>query len=147
MGQGDALVSFLGSFDHTVDPKGRVVVPAQYRDDFRDGGHLSLRRDHIALYGPAGWEQFMDKLRSLLAEREITRPEFNQLMAASAFVTPDSQGRFGLPPKLREMARIGDKATFVGADDYLAIHATETAPVPEADSFASLMDTFDGLPL
>ncbi|MFN8053337.1 MAG: hypothetical protein U0Q22_17980 [Acidimicrobiales bacterium] len=140
-------MSYLGSFDHAVDPKGRVVVPSAFRDDFRNGGHLSLRRDHIALYDPAGWAVWMEKLRALLAAGEITRPAFNQLMAVSAFVTPDAQGRFGLPPKLREMAKIEDKVVFVGADDYLAIYSPALQPVPEADSFTALMDAYDGLPL
>ena len=89
----------------------------------------------------------MVKLRALLADGSIARPAFNQLMAVSAFITPDAQGRFGLPSKLREMAEIEDKVVFVGADDYLAIHAPSTQPVPEADSFSALMDAYDGLPL
>lgn len=140
-------MSYLGSFDHSVDPKGRVVVPAQFRDRFRDGGRLSMRRDHIALYDPAAWEVFMDKLRALLADGAITRPAFNDILAVSAEIGPDGQGRFGLPAKLREMAEIDDRVTFVGADDYLAIYAEARRPVPEGTAFESLMDTFDGLPL
>ena len=140
-------MSYYGSYDHTVDPKGRVVVPATFRDDFRNGGHLSLRRDHIALYDPAGWDAFMTRLRELRDSGAISRPRFNQLMALSSPIAPDSQGRFGLPPRLRESAGITSNAVFVGVDDYLAIHSPATAPIPTGDDFDSLMDDFDGLPL
>lgn len=140
-------MSFFGSYDHTVDPKGRVVVPAQFRDDFRNGGHLSLRRDHIALYDPAGWDSFITKLRDLRDQGAIARPRFNQIMALSSPITPDSQGRFGLPQRFRDNADITTNAVFVGVDDYLAIHSPATAPIPAGDDFDALMDEFDGLPL
>ena len=140
-------MSYYGSYDHTVDPKGRVVVPALFRDEFRNGGHLALRRDHIALYDPAGWERFMTKLRELRDAGEVSRPQFNQLMALSSPITPDSQGRFGLPQRLRDTAGITGNSVFVGVDDYLAIHSPETAPIPAGDEFDALMDAFDGLPL
>jgi len=141
------MSSYYGSYDHSVDPKGRVVVPALFRDDFRNGGHLSLRRDHIALYDPEGWAQFMVKLRDLRDQGAISRPRFNQLMALSSPITPDSQGRFGLPQRLRDSAGITGNAVFVGVDDYLAIHSPATAPIPVGDDFQALMDDYDGLPL
>ena len=140
-------MSYYGSYDHTVDPKGRVVVPALFRDRFRDGGHLSLRRDHIALYDPEAWEAFMIKFRELRDTGVVSRPSFNKMMAMSVPVAPDSQGRFGLPARLREVAGITSNAVFVGVDDYLAIHSPETAPIPVGSDFEALMDDFDGLPL
>lgn len=142
-------MSFVGSFDHTVDPKGRLVVPSQYRDQFRAGGHLSLRRDHIALYDPAGWERFMDRLRRSYQEGAILRPEFNQIMAVSADIAPDGQGRFGVTPKLRELAEIAteSKVVIVGVDDYLGIYRPDRAPVFEAPSLDPVLDKLESLPL
>ena len=140
-------MSYIGSFEHSVDGKGRVVVPSQFRDDFRDGGHLQMRRDHIALYDPAAWQAHMEKLRVLVASGELKRPQFNQLLALSADVSPDAQGRFGLPSQLRQMAEIGYRVQFVGADDYLAIYSIANQPVPEPEIFDQLMDVYDGLPL
>lgn len=89
----------------------------------------------------------MTKLRELRDAGEVSRPQFNQLMALSSPITPDSQGRFGLPQRLRDTAGITGNAVFVGVDDYLAIHSPETAPIPAGDEFDALMDAFDGLPL
>ena len=140
-------MSYAGSYDHTVDPKGRVVVPALFRDDFRNGGYLSLRRDHIGLYDPVGWDSFITRFRDLRDSGAISRPSFNQVLALSSPVSPDSQGRFGLPQRLREAAGITTNAVFVGVDDYLAIHSPATAPIPVGADFDALMDEFDGLPL
>lgn len=140
-------MSFSGTFDHSVDSKGRVVVPAAFRDEFRDGGHLSLRRDHIALYDPVGWSRFIERLRELRDNGAITRPYFNQVMALSSPISPDTQGRFGLPQRLRDSAGIGANVMFVGVDDYFALHAPATAPHPEGDDFSAVMDQLDGLPL
>lgn len=140
-------MGFWGTFDHSVDTKGRVVVPAAYRDDFRDGGHLLLRVDHIALYDPAGWTRFIERFRELKDTGAVTRPYFNQVMALSSPVTPDSQGRFGLPSRLRTSAGIGGSVVFVGVDDYFALHAPETAPHPEGAEFAAVMAELDRLPL
>lgn len=142
-------MSFAGTFDHTVDPKGRLVVPSRYRDDFRDGGHLSLRHDHIALYDPAGWQRFLDRLRQDYNDGHFDRDEFNQILALSADVTPDGQGRFGITPKLRELAEIDveSKVVVVGVDDYLGIYRPDRAPVPEAPALASLLDKLAARPL
>lgn len=141
------MSSYYGSFEHAVDPKGRVVVPSSFRDEFRDGGHLSLRRDHIGLYDPQAWQAFVAKLRDLRDLGSISRPSFNQVMALSPPITPDSQGRFGLPARLRESAGIANNVVFVGVDDYLGIYSPETAPLPVGDDFDALMDVIDGLPL
>lgn len=142
-------MSFSGTYDHSVDPKGRIVVPSRYRDDFRDGGHLSLRHDHIALYDPTGWEQFLDGFRAQFRDGEFDRDEYNLLMGLSAEVSPDGQGRFGIVPVLREMAGIApeSKVVVVGVDDYLAIYRPELAPVREAATVDSLLHKLSKRPL
>lgn len=140
-------MSYFGSYDLTVDPKGRVVVPVALRDHFRDGGHLALRRNHVALYDPRSWEEFMDRLRDFRDQGRVPAAAFTKLTAFSTPISPDTQGRFAIPQRYREVAEISGNVVIIGTDDHLEIYAPANAPVPEGDDFAALMDLLDGLPL
>lgn len=142
-----ASSGYTGSYVHSVDPKGRVVVPATAREHFGAGSHLWVRRDHIAMYDATGWAGFMQKLRELKDTRAMSRDQFNQVLARVYPVSPDSQGRFVLPTLARTELDVRSEVMFVGTDDCFSIYPIEKAPNVEGESVDDLFDLIDTLPL
>ena len=141
------MLNLMDSFEHSVDNKGRLVLPSVHRDLYRHGGVLSLRGDHLALYDPASWTVFMERLRVLRDEQTLSRSEFNSILGSSSEVTPDAQGRIGISARIRAAARIEDKVVILGVDDYLAVYRPDAVPSPEMPELADLMSKLDGLGL
>ncbi|MCK4792757.1 MAG: division/cell wall cluster transcriptional repressor MraZ [Desulfobacteraceae bacterium] len=117
---------FLGEYELRIDHKGRVAIPAKFRDAFRAGLVLSRGFDKcLIVYTMAEWEIVADELVSLpvtqLNPRRIARFTFS-----GAFdLEPDRQGRIILPPALRQYADIDDEVVMVGSYSHLQIWARE----------------------
>ena len=57
---------FLGEHQHTIDPKGRVVLPSRFRDDLAKGCFITKGQDHcLFVFTPKQWEQEVERIRSL----------------------------------------------------------------------------------
>jgi MraZ protein len=117
---------FLGEYELRIDHKGRVAIPARFRDAFRAGLVLSRGFDKcLIVYTMAEWERVADELVSLpvtqLNPRRIARFTFS-----GAFdLEPDRQGRIILPPALRQYAGVNDEVVIVGSYSHLQIWSKE----------------------
>ena len=118
---------FLGEFTHSLDGKGRVVLPARFRDGLAEAVATSHRDTCLALWTP---EEFRnqakvmgDRLRGDAGDRSMARVFF----ASAQEVTPDRQGRVMIAPNLRELARIRLDAEVVvtGVGAYVEIWDAE----------------------
>lgn len=108
---------FLGQYQHTLDPKGRVILPSAFRDELKDGLVMTVGLDHcLTVHPTAEWERVVEGLRSL---RTTDRRErmFARVMTASAHAEDlDRQGRVTIPARLREYAQLAKEVAVVGAD-------------------------------
>lgn len=111
-------MAFFGEFDHKIDPKGRINLPAKYKDDFRDGGFVCFLTPLVAIFTPDGWADYRSRLR---ASGVFSRDDLQVIMGMASEFTPDSQNRIVLNAKTRENGGLGELITVVGAEDYLAI--------------------------
>ena len=105
---------FLGSVRHSLDEKGRVILPSRFRDDLGPGGVVGRGRGGcLGLWTTEGFKEVADRVH------ELERQGGQALQAARAFfsgtepVTIDRQGRFGIPPALREYAGLAQKREVV----------------------------------
>lgn len=125
-GGGGAMagVEFAGNFAHTIDPKGRVTIPAAFREALADGFTIGLNNQFaaIALYPKAKWNEKCEQLAKI-PESDIMGTRYVRLITGNSFsgCELDNQGRVLLPATLR--AKVGmDKAIrFVGMGGYLEI--------------------------
>ncbi|MBV8774966.1 MAG: division/cell wall cluster transcriptional repressor MraZ [Deltaproteobacteria bacterium] len=111
---------FNGRFDHAIDDKGRVSIPARFREVLQREGHDRLyitnfmldRERLLELYPPNEWEKVVAKFSgSRAADREDQL--FETFYIGGAHEVPvDRQGRILVPPRLREFARLGREVTF-----------------------------------
>lgn len=107
---------FFGQYDHAVDPKGRVILPAKFRIHFEHGGFLTQYWEGcLALWTP---EEFEKQASAMEAEQELGRRQRNLARVWSSGTQEaevDRQGRLFLAPKLRDYAGLGAEVVVNGA--------------------------------
>ena len=110
---------FRGSFEHSVDAKGRVSVPSRFRDILaeRYEGRLVLTMDFdkcIMAYPLEEWERVEEKIKSLPQSQKEVK-DFTRFVFSNATECElDKQGRILIPPALRERAGINKGVVLVG---------------------------------
>lgn len=111
---------FRGANAISLDAKGRIAVPSRYRDELlsRCAGQLIVTIDAVdrclTLYPLPEWEIIEAKLRELPSLREETRRLQRLLIGNAVDLELDGNGRFLVPPRLREYAGLDKKAMLVG---------------------------------
>jgi len=113
---------FLGSSTPRLDDKGRLVLPARYRDDLEEGLVITKGQERCLFVWPMG------EFRSMagrLAQAPVTTKavrDYSRVFYASAFdQVPDRQGRIQVPPALREYAGLSRECVVNGANTRLEI--------------------------
>lgn len=105
---------FMGQYEHTIDAKGRTIIPAKYREDLGDEFVVTKGLDGcLYLYPAQAWQEFAQKLQNLpssMQNRQIQR----QFLSKAMEVSLDKQGRILVPAMLREMAALEKDVVFVG---------------------------------
>jgi MraZ protein len=127
-----------GEFDHTLDPKGRVTLPARYREYFQNGAILVRfpnREPCISVFHPAAWDEFDGKYLEALNvfENEADSWRARDIYKNQDFVEPDKQGRVLLPAKRIKELGLGGKVKIIGVRTHLEIWDPDTLAAMEAE--------------
>lgn len=113
---------FIGEYTHSIDAKGRVIVPAKYRDELGDKFYVTKGFDgNLIVYTSENWVAFMDKLNALPKSNEKVRAFIRIFAAAAIECEPDNNGRISITPALREFACLSKEIVSVGAGDTIEI--------------------------
>ncbi len=116
---------FMGEYNHTIDAKGRVIVPAKFREELGDKFVLTLGLDGcLFVYPDEEWENFVNKLRELPGSKEARQLQ-RYFMAGAVTCEVDKQGRILIPLKLREKAELCKDVVFVGIVGKIEIWSKE----------------------
>jgi len=104
-----------GQYQHSIDAKGRVFIPAKLREELGETFYVTMGMDScLSVYSDASWAKFTEKFESLpYTKTKAMRP----LFANAAKCEPDSQGRILLPQKLRAYGEKLFEETFAFYDD------------------------------
>ncbi|MGO9453709.1 MAG: division/cell wall cluster transcriptional repressor MraZ [Candidatus Binataceae bacterium] len=120
---------FSGRFDHAIDEKGRVSIPARFREVLLREGHDRLfitnffynRERCLELYPPHEWDALVGKI-STRGGFDPSLQKFETFYIAGAQEVPvDRQGRILVPAKLREWAALGREVTFSARRDHFQL--------------------------
>lgn len=123
------MPSFTGTYDHTVDGKGRLNIPTKIRDVLKEYGSdrlfLTILDDCIEAYPVDEWTKKEEKLRQLPSrDKEIKM--FLRAQYSRAFdCTLDKSGRILIPPYLRNECEMNSKVTIIGVMDHFEIWPAE----------------------
>jgi MraZ protein len=107
---------FFGRYEHSLDAKGRVILPARFRASFGPGAYLSQYQDRcLAIWPPDEFERRMADMEQLQEQGRAERNLARVWAAGSTEVEIDRQGRVGIPAFLREFARLESGVLVIGA--------------------------------
>jgi MraZ protein len=120
---------FSGRFDHAIDDKGRISLPARFREELEREGHDRLYITNfpfegqrcLAAYPPNEWTRMQDQIRQRARfEREVKSFELFYIGGAHEVIV-DKQGRILIPPKLRDYAGLKGEVTFSALTDHFQL--------------------------
>ena len=113
-----------GTYEHSIDAKGRLFIPAKLREELGVTFYLALGVDEcLAIYPQETWNRFTEKFASLpMSQSAAMRP----LFANASKCELDSQGRIVIPQKLRKYAGLEKDAVIIGVNDRAEIWSAET---------------------
>jgi len=117
---------FFGEHYHSVDEKGRVILPAKFREELADGLFITKSFDNCLLvYTRKDWFELVDKVTALPTTKASVR-NFQRFIIGSAVEGEVSrQGRVSIPQNLREFAGLDKDIIIVGLANKLEIWAKE----------------------
>ena len=96
---------FMGEYNHTIDAKGRLIIPSKFRESLGEGFVITKGLDGcLFAYDNQEWNAFEEKLRALPLSRKDNRQFARFFLAGAAEVEVDKQGRILIPSNLREFA-------------------------------------------
>jgi MraZ protein len=139
------LPRFAGSEQHALDGKGRLIVPARFRERLGPGFVLTIAYPDpcLALYPSATWVEFCGRVESVPNKDEAYRRFVRYLFAHTEEVACDSQGRVVIPALLRAYAGIERQVVSVGLLTRVEIWAKERYAFqtpPEGDGSGLMAD-------
>ena len=106
---------FLGEFKHSIDPKGRMAIPAKFRSQLDGGAVITRGLDHCLFVFPQKeWELLAQKLISLPLAQSGSRAFVRLMLSGAGDVEFDTQGRILIPEHLRAYARLEKNAVVTG---------------------------------
>ena len=134
-----------GIFQHTIDAKGRLFIPARLREELGDTFYVTLSMEKcLTAYSLESWARFKEKMRTMpIVDKKKLRPLFTH----AAKCDLDSQGRILLSQYLLDFAELHKNVTVVGVDEYVefwdsdtwaVVDAAETSPENIAEVFREL---------
>lgn len=120
------MAVFMGQYNHSIDAKGRVIIPARFREKLGNSFVVTKGIDKC-LYGYADkeWGAFEEKLGTLSITNPNARKFARFLLAGAAECELDKQGRILLPAVLREYAGLDKDVVLVGTASRIEIWGKE----------------------
>jgi len=110
------VARFFGRYEHSLDQKGRVILPARFRAAFERGGFLTQFHDRcLALWTQEEFENLMTAMQERATQGRSDRNLARVWAAGSHEVEVDRQGRMAIPAHLRDFARLEGDVLINGA--------------------------------
>lgn len=139
---------FVGAYDHSVDDKGRLVLPAAFREHFGSGSRVWVRNvDHVELMNADAWEAFANGVTENRAAGRLTVAQASNIFMNASEIRIDGAGRFLIPERLRDKARLGRDVQICGRGRTVVIRDRPADTVDDTDLLVETADRLDELGL
>jgi transcriptional regulator MraZ len=115
----------MGSYEHSVDDKNRLVLPSTYRSRLADGGYLSPLDAYLGLWPAEGFGAVIRRWEDGIGLGIVSAEAYDAFSAATFEVQPDAQGRIVVPRSLRSFADLAGPVMVVGARQRIAVWARD----------------------
>lgn len=116
----------MGEYQHSLDEKSRLIIPARFRDDLGERFVLTRGLEHsLFLYPLPEWKAIEEKMKTLPTTQADARAFVRLFFSGAVECEPDKQGRISIPPHLREHAGIKRDSYILGVSTRIEIWARE----------------------
>ncbi|MFV9509996.1 division/cell wall cluster transcriptional repressor MraZ [Tepidibacillus sp. LV47] len=109
---------FMGEFQHNIDDKGRVIIPAKFREELGNVFIITRGLDKsLFIYPQSEWKEIEQKLKSLPFTKADARKFTRFFFSGATECEIDKQGRVSIPVNLREYAELEKECVFIGVSN------------------------------
>ena len=140
---------FIGEYYHNLDAKGRIIIPAKFRDELNGAFILTRGLDGcLTIYSTEKWEKIFEEINKLPETKKATRQYIRMLTANACECTLDNQGRILIPANLSGSVNITKECVVVGANSHVEIwdKATWNAYMDDAsENFEDIAESLSDL--
>lgn len=117
----DIWPMFMGEYNHTIDAKGRLIVPAKFREQLGEVFVITNGNDGcLNIFSKEDWDSVLEKLKALPGNRD-KRDIIRKVVAQANEVELDKQGRILIPQTLRESAGLEKDVVLAGVIDKIEV--------------------------
>jgi MraZ protein len=117
---------FIGEYQHTLDPKNRVIMPSKFREKLGDSFVMTKGLDNcLFIYSSNEWSIVEDKLKSLPMTNKDARAFVRSFFAGACECELDKQGRIVMPNHLKDYANIDKELVIIGVSTRIEIWSKE----------------------
>ena len=117
---------FMSKYNHTIDPKGRLIIPSKYREILGDEFVVSKGMDGcLFVYANETWKEFEAKLAALPLVNRQARQLARFFLSGAQYVTVDKQGRILVPQDLRDFAGLEKDVVLSGMGSRIEVWSLE----------------------
>ena len=138
LSESGAAAMFMGEWQHTLDTKGRLIIPAKFREQLGERFVVTRGLDHcLFVYPPVEWAILEEKLKALPLTQGDARRFVRFLFSGATECELDKQGRITLPGNLRDYAKLDKDVVVIGVSNRVEIWAKENWQVYVEEASAS----------
>jgi MraZ protein len=113
---------FLGQYEHAIDEKGRLAIPARFRAELAEGLYLTAGVDRcLHVLTPQAWQVMAEEIATLPWLNQSARQMQRNLFALATHLVPDKLGRIVIPQYLRNHAGLGTDVVVAGVYDRIEV--------------------------
>jgi len=124
-GQERGRTMFLGTHAPKLDDKGRVILPARFRDELANGLVLTRGQERcIYVFTAKDFDEHVERLREAPLTSKASRDFLRLFLSGASSEIPDKQNRVTIPPALRDYAGLERELTVIGAGNRAEIWST-----------------------
>lgn len=137
---------FMGEYRHNLDAKGRIIIPARFRDELGPVIILTRGLDGcIAVYTQVQWQNVLEQLSSLPSTKREARQYVHFMTAKAAECEIDGQGRVLIPLSLAEEVKIEKECVVLGINDHVEIWSRPLWDAYYSTASSSIEDVAESL--
>lgn len=118
------LHMLIGEYNHSIDVKGRIIMPAKFREDIGDTFYITISQEKgqcLKVYSPEQWQLFFEKVASIKESDKIAVRFKREVLSHSAECNVDKQGRILIPDILIKYANLEKDVAVIGQGSYIEL--------------------------
>lgn len=117
---------FMGEYHHNIDEKGRLIMPAKFRNDLKDKFIITRGLEKcLYVYSLEDWDKLVSKLNTLPFTKKDARIFIRSFFSGAAQIEVDRQGRINITSPLIDHAGLTKECVIIGANDRIEIWAKD----------------------